>query len=130
MEVEFTATEAGKYVLKAADGEENASITVIKGEYEAEMVELPYTFEMEAGATIKFLVCTSAIMTLTEDTIDLVIEVATDDPIDPPASEDPVDPPVDDSSSNEPTTSEPTDDPATSEPTTSEPATSEPEAEK
>ena len=122
--VQFTATEAGEYVIKPAEGETNADITVI-GEVTEWIEEYPYTFTMEAGATIQFLVCTSNVM-LTEDTIDFVIEVAADEPIDPPTSEDPIDPPTSEPTTSEPTTSEPT----TSEPTTSEPTTSEPEEEK
>ena len=73
-EVEFTAVEAGKYVLKVAEGEENADVTLIT-ENSAEWIEvMPYEFELEAGATIKFVIATTAIMTLTEDEINLVLE--------------------------------------------------------
>ena len=137
--VQFTATEAGEYVIKPAEGETNADITVI-GEVTEWIEEYPYTFTMEAGATLQFLVCTSDVM-LTEDTIDFVIEVAADEPIDPPTSDEPIDPPTSDEpidpptsdEPDEPTSSEEPDEPAdssTDEPTTSEPATSEPEEEK
>ena len=73
VEVTFTATEAGTYVLNAADGEENA-VVLIEDAYGSEMVELPYEFTLEAGASITLLVTTGAdVMTETEDTIDLVL---------------------------------------------------------
>ncbi|MBE7100531.1 MAG: hypothetical protein E7364_02845 [Clostridiales bacterium] len=85
--VEFTAVEAGKYVLKAADGEENADVYIVNGPYDVEYVELPYEFELEAGATVKFNVCTTAYMTLTEDEINLVLEKVEE--VAPPTSEEP-----------------------------------------
>ena len=42
-EASFTAAEAGKYVLNAAAGEENAAIGVLDA-YGIEWVSLPYTF--------------------------------------------------------------------------------------
>lgn len=71
--VTFTATEAGKYTISAAEGEENADVFCVEIE---EYLELPYEFELEAGETITFIVATTEFMTLTEDTIDLVIAVA------------------------------------------------------
>ena len=137
--VKFTATEAGKYVLKAAEGEENAWVdTAFYSENFGQMdvnwsslrenVFSTYEFEAEAGEVVWFWVSTWNEMA---DTVNLVVEVAADEPIDPPTSEDPVIPPVDDSSSDEPTTSEPddsSDEPTTSEPEDSsdEPTTSEP----
>ena len=86
-EVEFTAAKAGTYVLKVVDGEENADFTLIE-ENEATWIEvLPYEFELAEGETIKFLVCTTAIMTLTEDEINFVIEEKADEPIIPDSSE-------------------------------------------
>ena len=86
-EVEFTAVEAGKYVLKVAEGEENADVYIVNGPYDVEYVELPYEFELAAGATVKFNVATSAIMTLTEDEINLVLEKVEE--VAPPTSEEP-----------------------------------------
>jgi hypothetical protein len=69
----FTATEAGKYVLSAAEGEETA-VVGIEDAYGFEMLDLPYSFELEAGETIAFVVSTSAnVMTTTEDVVDLVL---------------------------------------------------------
>ena len=87
-EVEFTAAKAGTYVLSVAEGEENADFTLI-GESEATWIEvLPYEFELAEGETIKFLVCTTAIMTLTEDEINFVIAEKADEPVIPDSSED------------------------------------------
>ncbi len=67
--VEFTATEAGEYVLKVAEGEENSYVSlVIDGGVEA--IDLPYTFTLEAGATIGFNVST---YDMAADTVDLVL---------------------------------------------------------
>ncbi len=71
VDMTFTATEAGTYVIKAADGEENAEVKNLNID---ELIDLPYEFTLEAGQTVTFNICTSAIMTLTEDTIDLIIE--------------------------------------------------------
>lgn len=67
-DVTFTATEAGTYVLSAADGETNASVFT-----DNESVDLPYEFTLAANESITFKVATAAYMTLTEDTIDLVV---------------------------------------------------------
>ena len=119
-EVEFTATEAGEYVLKAAEGEENADIGM-PGEYGYDWITLPYTFTLAEGETVKFIVCTTAYMTLTEDTIDLVLEKVVEEEPDDSSSEPTTSEPAD--SSDEPTTSEPAD-------SSDEPTTSEPEEEK
>jgi DNA/RNA endonuclease YhcR with UshA esterase domain len=140
--VKFTATEAGKYALKVAEGEANAWVdTAFYNENFGQMdvnwsalredVFSSYEFTAEAGEVVWFWVSTWNEMA---DTVNLVIEAVADEPIDPPTSEEPIDPPTSsepatsepDDSSDEPTSSEPT----TSEPTTSEPTTSEPEAEK
>ena len=70
--VTFTAEEAGTYMIAPADGELNADV-VISDEFTSESVVMPYTFALEAGESITFTVFTTANMTLTEDTIDLVI---------------------------------------------------------
>ena len=75
-QVTFTAEEAGTYVLSPATGETNADVGVLD-DYGIEWVTLPYEFDAEEGETVTFVVCTTAYMTLTEDTIDLVIEKAT-----------------------------------------------------
>ena len=73
VEMTFTATKAGTYVLSAADGEENANV-YIEDMYGSEWIELPYEFTLEAGESFTFLVSTSAnIMTETEDYIDLTL---------------------------------------------------------
>ncbi len=71
-EISFTAPEAGTYVISAAEGEENADLGIID-EYGIEWIALSYEMTLEEGDVVNFLVCTSAIMTLTEDYIDLVI---------------------------------------------------------
>ena len=76
VEVEFTAPAAGKYVIKAAEGEENADLGIIFSQYDIEWVTLPYEIELAEGETLKILVCTSAYMTLTEDEINFIIEEA------------------------------------------------------
>ena len=70
--VTFTAPAAGNYILAPADGELNASV-VISDEFTSETITMPYVFTLEAGETIEFTVFTTANMTLTEDTIELVI---------------------------------------------------------
>ena len=76
-EVSFTAEQAGTYTINAADGEQNADLTLITASGDAEWIEnLPYEFTLEAGESITFVVATTAIMTLTEDYIDLVVAVA------------------------------------------------------
>ena len=70
VEISFTATEAGTYTLSAAAGEANAEVySMINDEF----VDLPYSFTVDAGQTVTFVIFTTAIMTLTEDVIDLVI---------------------------------------------------------
>ena len=70
--VTFTAETAGTYIIAPADGELNADV-VISDEFYSESIVMPYTFTLEAGETITFTVFTTANMTVTEDTIDLVI---------------------------------------------------------
>ncbi len=70
--VTFTATEAGTYTLSAADGETNADVYITMGDW----CELPYTFTLAAGETISFDVCSEDFMTVTEDTINLVLTKA------------------------------------------------------
>ena len=70
VEISFTATEAGTYTLAAAAGETNADVFSIDSE---DYVDLPYTFTLEAGQSVTFIIATTAFMTLTEDVIDLVI---------------------------------------------------------
>ena len=70
---EFIATEAGTYVLSAADGEENAFVIIEDGYY-SEWIDLPYEFTLEAGESISFIISTSAnVFEVTEDYIDLVL---------------------------------------------------------
>ena len=73
-DVTFIATEAGTYVVYPAEGEENAELYVVDDEYYIESDEYPYEFTLAAGESITFNVCTSSVMTLTEDNIDIVIE--------------------------------------------------------
>lgn len=70
--VTFTATAAGTYVLSADVGENNVEV-FLNTENSTEMLALPYEFTLEAGETITFHVATTAFMTLTSDTIDLVL---------------------------------------------------------
>jgi hypothetical protein len=70
--VVFTAETAGTYILSPADGELNASV-VVSDEYISETVTMPYLFTLEAGQSVEFTVFTTEVMSLTEDTIDLVI---------------------------------------------------------
>ena len=70
---EFIATEAGTYVLSAADGEENAFVIIEDGYY-SEWIDLPYEFTLDAGESISFIISTSAnVFEVTEDYIDLVL---------------------------------------------------------
>ena len=73
VEISFTATEAGTYTLSAAAGEENAEVYSMIND---ELVDLPYSFTVDAGQTVTFVIFTSEVMTLTEDVIDLVITKA------------------------------------------------------
>ena len=70
--VTFTAETAGTYMIAPADGELNADV-VISDDFTSESVVMPYTFTLEAGESITFTVFTTANMTVTEDTINLVI---------------------------------------------------------
>ena len=77
--VTFTAIDEGDYILKVADGEENASVSLFEGD----SIDLPYTFTLAAGASISFNVATTAIMTATEDTINLILEKVATTPAEP-----------------------------------------------
>ncbi len=79
--------ETYRRAIITAHGEENAEVMIVRGPYDAEGIELPYEFELDAGATVKFNVCTTAYMTLTEDEINLVLEKVED--VTPPTSEEP-----------------------------------------
>lgn len=69
----FTAQADGTYVLSAAAGETNAEVVrSVSGV--TETLTLPYTFTASKGETITFTVCTTAVTTLTADTIDLRLE--------------------------------------------------------
>ena len=71
--VTFTAPAKGTYTLSAAPGEENADVYFFT-ENASESVSLPYTFSLEKGETVRFLVATTAFMTLETDVIDLYLE--------------------------------------------------------
>lgn len=76
VEATFTASQAGTYTVSAADGENNAIISVTTST-SSEDVELPYQFELGAGESVTFIVSTSAdVMNNTGDDIDLVIAKA------------------------------------------------------
>ena len=76
VEATFTASQAGTYTVSAADGENNAIISVTTSTG-SEDVELPYQFELGAGESVTFIVSTSAdVMNNTGDDIDLVIAKA------------------------------------------------------
>ena len=74
----FTAAKAGKYILTAAAGEENAFVA-IEVENGSETAELPYEFELEAGETVTFYISTSANVMQNngnfEDEINLVLSL-------------------------------------------------------
>ena len=70
VELPFTSEAVGKYKIEAAEGESNAFVVVIDAAGNAERVTLPYTFTLEAGASILFNICTND---RNSDTIDLVI---------------------------------------------------------
>ncbi len=70
--VTFTAPEAGTFTLSPADGELNAEVMISEG-YSSEIVTLPYVFTLDAGESVEFIIFTTEVMGLTEDTIDLVI---------------------------------------------------------
>lgn len=71
-QVTFTASASGTYVLTADAGEVNAEV-FLTTENSTEMLSLPYEFTVTSGETITFHVATTAYMTLTSDTIDLVL---------------------------------------------------------
>lgn len=68
----LTAEVAGTYVLSLAEGEENGDIG-LEDEYGFEVIELPYTFTLEAGESITFVVLT---LNWEPDTINLVVSQA------------------------------------------------------
>ena len=68
----FTAVTAGTYIISPANGEMNADV-VISDDFSSESVVMPYVFTLDAGESVEFIVFTTDIMNLTEDTIDLVI---------------------------------------------------------
>ncbi len=68
----FTAPFSGTFILSAAEGEANADIGIYLGQ-DVEWITLPYTFTLEEGKTLSFLIATSAYMSVTEDDIDLVL---------------------------------------------------------
>ena len=70
--VSFTAETAGTYLISPANGELNADL-VISDEFTSESIVMPYTFTLDAGETITFIVFTTDIMNLAEDYIDLII---------------------------------------------------------
>ncbi|MBQ8441028.1 MAG: hypothetical protein IJX19_10225 [Clostridia bacterium] len=69
-EVFFTATEAGTYILSAADGETNAFVMIKLGEFSSEEAVLPYSFTLAEGASINFIIFTND---WNPDTVDLVL---------------------------------------------------------
>ncbi len=69
-QVTFTAPKAATYILKAANGEENA-IVLVEGMYGADMLTLPYEVELAEGEVFAFIVVTA---NYEADTINLVIE--------------------------------------------------------
>ena len=74
VEIPFTSAEGGKFTINAAEGETNAFVVIIL-DSGSEMISLPYTFELAAGASVMFNVCPN---NYEADTIDLVITVATE----------------------------------------------------
>jgi hypothetical protein len=72
-DIPFTSAEGGKFTISAAAGETNAAVVVFLADGTAEMVTLPYTFEVAAGETVTFNICPD---NYEEDVIDLVIAVA------------------------------------------------------
>ena len=125
VEVVFTATEAGEYTLSAAEGEANADVSVVNDNITEWIENLPYTFTLEAGESITFIIATSDVM-VDSDEINLVLAKAgadVEEPEEPGTSETPEEP-------EEPGTSETPEEPGTSEepevPGTSEEPTEEP----
>ncbi len=68
----FKAPFTGTFILSAAKGETNADVAVFLGN-EVEWITLPYTFNLEEGKSISFLIATTAYMSVQADDIDLVI---------------------------------------------------------
>ncbi len=79
--VTFTATEAGTYIIAAADGEENASIGV-EDQYGSEWFEAPYEVTLAAGETFEGFISSNIPMPgpETSDTINLIITKKVDAP--------------------------------------------------
>lgn len=69
VECVFTATEAGKYTFKLADGETNGDI-FIEDDYGGEWVGFPYSVTLEANESFTFILGT---LNYQADTIDFVI---------------------------------------------------------
>ena len=80
VDVPFTSAEGGKFTISAAAGETNAAVTIFLADGTAEMVTLPYTFEIAAGETITFNICPDNYQA---DTINLVVAVANEAPAGP-----------------------------------------------
>ncbi len=76
---DFTAAEAGTYVLSAAEGETNADV-YIETATGSEWAELPYEFTLAEGETITFIVYT---YDWSNDTIDLVLSKKAEEPVEP-----------------------------------------------
>ena len=126
VEVVFTATEAGEYTISAAEGEENADISVVMGNVTEWLENLPYTFTLEAGESITFIIATSNMMVETDE-INLVLAKAgadVEEPEEPGTSETPEEPeePGTSEEPEEPGTSEEPEEPGTSEEPTDEPS--------
>lgn len=75
-DIPFTSEEGGKFTISAAAGETNAALTIFLADGTAEMITLPYTFEVAAGETVTFNVCPD---NYAEDVINLVIAVAVEE---------------------------------------------------
>lgn len=73
VEVIFTATEAGEYKLSVAEGEENADVTLVEENVTEWIENLPYSFTLEAGESITFIIATTNVM-VESDEINLVLE--------------------------------------------------------
>ena len=71
--VHFVSENGGTYTLSLADGELNAWVMIKLGEYNTEEAVLPYTFTLEAGEAITFVVLAND---FSADTIDLVLTAA------------------------------------------------------
>ncbi len=77
-DIPFTSAEGGKFTISAAAGETNAAVVVFLADGTAEMVTLPYTFEVAAGETVTFNICPD---NYEEDVINLVIAVAEEEEV-------------------------------------------------